>query len=113
MAGVDANSGPVHLAGGMQARQEQPVERFEDPGPASPLQPPPAGHTRTEPELLRQVLPPDPRIQHEQDALETQPRSGIGFGPRRPGGHPRNSGSISAHSRSSTIHGLLTRQENQ
>lgn len=33
----------------------------------------PAGHARAEAQLLRQVFPRDPGMQHEQDALEHQP----------------------------------------
>ncbi len=33
----------------------------------------PAGHARTEPQLLREVFPRDPGVQDEQDALEYQP----------------------------------------
>jgi hypothetical protein len=44
-----------------------------DPGPLPLVQTPPTGHSRTEAELDRQVLPRDPGMQNEQDPLQRRP----------------------------------------
>ncbi len=49
------------------------VQLVEDAGVGPALQPPPAGHPGAEPEFLRQVLPTDPGVHHEQDALQALP----------------------------------------
>ncbi|MGC0334846.1 transposase [Streptomyces sp. SAI-170] len=52
-------------------------ENLVQPGPLTSLvrlgQAPPAGHARPKVQFLRQVLPGDPGVQHEQDALEHHP----------------------------------------
>lgn len=63
----------------------QPVE---DPGFLPPVQTPPAGLPRTEPQLQRQELPGYVVVEDEQDALQTEPvrhrpRSGRPLRPRR------------------------------
>ena len=62
---------PVELAGGVQLGQQQLVQPLPDAGLLPVPQPPPAGHPAAEAELLRQVLPGDPGVQHEQDPAAT------------------------------------------
>jgi hypothetical protein len=46
------------------------VQAAPDSRLAPAAEPPPAGHTRAETELARQVPPADSGVQHEQDALQ-------------------------------------------
>lgn len=72
---------PTHRRGrdeyGYGSGEHPGQEDLVQPGPhagLSPLsQPAPAGHARTEAEFLRQVLPGDPGVQDERDALEHLP----------------------------------------
>src|SRR3954469_1896636 len=73
MRGVDDRPRPVQLPRAVQLSQQQLVQTLPDPGPVPLLETPPAGHTRPEPQLLRQELPLDPGVQHEQDPTQHLP----------------------------------------
>ena len=64
---------PLELLGGVQLGEQQLVQPLPDAGLLPGPQPPPRGHPAAEPELLRQMLPADPGVQHEQDPLQRQP----------------------------------------
>ena len=103
---VDDRARPVDLTRRLQPRQQQRVQLLPHPGLLPLLQPPPTGEPRTEAELLRQVLPRDPGLQHKQDPLQRLPIRQ----PLRPGYRKRrsafgNNGSTSSHNSSETSHG--------
>src|SRR5262249_34000987 len=57
----------------MQLREQKLVQTLPDTGLLPRPQPPPGRHPTTETELLRQMLPADPGVEHEQDSLQRQP----------------------------------------
>src|SRR5215831_4464469 len=73
IAGVGDRALPLNLIGGVQLGQQQFVQLVPDAGLLPRTQPPPRRHPAAEAELLRQMLPPDPRVEHEQDPLQRQP----------------------------------------
>ena len=91
----------------MQLGEQQLVQPLPNPRLLPRAQPPPRRHPTTKAELLRQMLPADPRVQHEQDPLQ---RKAIING-LRPGYRNRrfltgSNGSIRSHSPSGTSHGF-------
>jgi hypothetical protein len=73
MAGVSGCSGPVDLPGTVQALKDPLVQLLPDPGLLPFPQPSPARHTGPIPELHWQITPRDPRVQHEQDPVQSSP----------------------------------------
>ena len=65
--------GPVQLVRGVQLGQQQFVQLLPHPGLVPLGEPPPAGHAGAEPEFLRQELPRDRRVKHEQDPAQHLP----------------------------------------
>src|SRR5579864_2592766 len=57
----------------MQLREQQLVQPLPHAGLLPRAQSPPGGHPTTKAELLRQMLPTDPRVQYEQDPLQREP----------------------------------------
>src|SRR5579864_978265 len=57
----------------MQLREQQLVQPLPHAGLLPRAQSPPGGHPTTKAELLRQMLPTDPRAQYEQDPLQREP----------------------------------------
>jgi hypothetical protein len=56
----------------VQFGEEHRVQLVPDPGLLPGPQPTPGGHPTAEAELLRQMLLPDSRVQHEQDPLQRE-----------------------------------------
>src|SRR6266516_4243767 len=73
VAGVSDRSRPIDLTGRVQLREQHLVQPLPNACFLPDPQPPPTRHPATEAELLRQMLPADPRVQHEQDPLQRQP----------------------------------------
>jgi hypothetical protein len=73
MAGVGDRALPLELIGSVQFGQEQFVQSFPDARLLPDPQPAPGRHPADEAELLRQVLPADPGVQHKQDPLQHTP----------------------------------------
>jgi hypothetical protein len=106
LTGVGDRTQPVELAGGVQLRQQQLVQPLPQPGPLPPTQPPPTRHPRAKTKLLRQMLPGDPRLQHEQDPAHThRSSSGLRPGYRNRRGRAGSNGSTGSHNPSDTTHG--------
>jgi len=70
MRSVEADRRPVDLAERVEFGEQESVESVPDSGLAPAAEPPPAGDAGSESELGRQVLPIDPGVEHEQDALQ-------------------------------------------
>ena len=70
---VNDRAGPVELAGVLKLIQQRLVQSFPDPSVVPVAKAPPARHSRPASHLLRQILPRDPRFQHEQDARQNVP----------------------------------------
>jgi hypothetical protein len=70
VAGVGDRVLPLELIGGVQLGQQQPVQLRPDTDLLPGTQPAPGSHPAAEAELLGQVLPADPGVEHEQDALQ-------------------------------------------
>jgi hypothetical protein len=87
----------------MQLGQEQFVQLLPHTGLVPVPQPPPAGHPRTEAQLLRQELPGNAGVEHEQDAGQNLPV--VQTPAARMIGTTSNNGWIRAHNSSGTIHG--------
>ena len=108
VTGVGDRPLPLELLGGVQLGQQQLVQPLPDARLLPRPQPPPRGHPAAEAELLRQVLPADPRVQHKQDPLQRaaghqaacDPDSGSAAASRG------NNGSIRSHNPSGTSHGF-------
>lgn len=73
MGGVDHATGPVQPRGRIQLGQQDLVQPLPDAGLVPVPKPPPARHARAETEVLRQVLPLDPGVQHVQDPAQYFP----------------------------------------
>ncbi len=73
MREVDHRPRPIQLPGTLQLSQQQLVQLLPDTDPVPLLQPAPAGHPGPEPQLLRQELPLDPGVPHEQDPTQHLP----------------------------------------
>jgi hypothetical protein len=73
VSGVDHRPRPVQFPGTVQLRQQQLVQLFPDPGSVPHLEASPAGHPRPESQLLREELPLDTGVQHEQDPAQHLP----------------------------------------
>src|SRR5262249_57325402 len=63
----------VDLARRVQLREQRCVQPLPHARLLPVAQPPPRSHPAAEAELLRQMLPADPRMQHEQDPLQYEP----------------------------------------
>lgn len=70
---VHARPRPVELAGRVQLGEQDPVQPVENPCLLPPVQPPPAGLSRAEPQHERQQLPGYVVVEDEQDALQAEP----------------------------------------
>jgi hypothetical protein len=66
-------AGEVQQVRGPQLGQQHLVQALPDPGLVPVPQPPLAGHARAEAQLLRQELPADPGVEHEQDPAHHLP----------------------------------------
>ena len=91
----------------MQLGQQQLVQPLPDARLLPGAQPPPGRHPTAKAELLRQMLPADTRVQHEQDPLQREPiieRPAPWYRNRR--GLRGNSGSIRSHNPSETSDGF-------
>lgn len=64
---------PVESTDRIQMGEQNAVQSVEDPSLLPPLQTPPAGLSRAEPQLQGQQLPGYVVVEHVQDALQTQP----------------------------------------
>jgi hypothetical protein len=73
MGGIHTRARPVDPTGRIEFGQQRLMQPVEHPGLGPVSSPPPAGHPGTEPELLGQVLPADPGVEHEQNPLQHQP----------------------------------------
>lgn len=71
--GAHRGPGEVERVGSPQPIQQHLVQPLPDAGGVPLGQVSPARLARAVAELLRQVLPGDPGVQHEQDALQGQP----------------------------------------
>jgi hypothetical protein len=84
---VNHRPGPVQRPGGVQLGQQRLVQLLPDPGFVPVPQPPPARHPGPEAKLLRQELPRDAGVEHEQDAAQDlaviQPPAAGMIGPPR------------------------------
>ncbi len=73
VTGIGDRPLPLEPVGGVQLGQQQLVQPVPDAGLLPRPQPPPSRHPAAKAKLLRQVLPADPRVQHEQDPLQHAP----------------------------------------
>ena len=69
MAGVGDRALPFQLVERVQLGEQQLVQPLPHSGLLPGAKPPPSGHAAAKAELLRQMLPADPGVQHEQDPL--------------------------------------------
>jgi hypothetical protein len=70
---VQARPRPVELAGAAELVQRQVVKLLPHASALPVAQPPPAGHPRAIPQLLRQPVPADAGPEHEQDPVAAGP----------------------------------------
>src|SRR5437762_4155235 len=74
MAAVDNGSRPVNAVGLLKFGQEELMQAFPDPRLVPGSEIVPAGHARAAAHLLRQQLPRDAALKHENDPGEGFPR---------------------------------------
>jgi len=91
----------------VQLGEQQFVQPLPHSGLLPGAKPPPSRHAAAKAELLRQMLPADPGVQHEQDPLQHLPvgerlAARIAETPLLTG----SKGSIRSHSPSGTTHGF-------
>jgi hypothetical protein len=73
MGTVDHRPGPIQRTRSMQFGQQRLVQTLPDTGLVPITQPPPTRHPRAEAQLLRQELPRNPGVEHEQDPGQDLP----------------------------------------
>ena len=73
MARVSDRALPLKLIGSVQLCEQQLVQPLPDTRLLPGAQPAPRGHPAAIAELLRQMLPADPGVEHEQDPLQHKP----------------------------------------
>ncbi len=73
VAGVSDRTPPLDLISRVQLREQKLVQALPNARLLPGAQPTPRGHPAVESELLRQMLPADPGVQHKQDSLQREP----------------------------------------
>src|SRR5436189_6388018 len=72
MTGVCDRALPLELIGGVQLGEQLLVQTVPNTRLLPCPQPSPRRHPAAEAELLRQMLPPNPGVQHKQDPLQRE-----------------------------------------
>ncbi len=68
---VERGTRPIDPVDFTQTVEQCLVEPLPHPGPVPPLEAPPAGHPRAAAHLVREHLPRNARLEHEQDARKS------------------------------------------